>query len=550
MSDSANEPREHQPRTARRRRISSVWIVPIVAFALAAWLVWQNHVEQGRLVTVSFETAEGLAAGKSEVRCRSVKVGMVEEVVLRRDLEGVEVRIRIAPKYSDLLAGDTRFWVVRPRVSTSNVSGLGTLITGAFIELDPGDSSSDAETFSGLEEPPVTAANVPGLRLKLRAEDAGSLTTGAPIYHHGFEVGKVERRTLNPETGDILFDVFIAERFTPLVRTSTLFWNNSGIDVSAGAEGFRLRTPSMQAIVTGGATFATPANATDAPLADSGEVFILYRDETAARESSFRPDRRALLFFDQSVRGLDRGAPVEFRGITLGKVVEISLRHSPPGDSRIPVLIEIDSSALHRIAEIPAEKALDLEEAVALGLRARLGTASLLTGALFVELDTVPDAPPAQLHVIHDLEVIPTVPSGLVQLEAKLSSILARIEALPLDDTLTKFGRAAEETAATLEQSRQSLTQLEATLADLRGYLSADETQALPEELNATLAELRQSIQSLGPRGPVQGDLRRTLDELRASLRAFTTLSDTIEEKPNSLIFGRKPSRDPIPRAR
>jgi len=550
MTDSPEQAAETQAGVRRRRRISSVWIVPIVAFLLAGWLVWKNHVDQGPLATITFETAEGLATGKTEVRCRSVKVGLVEEILLTRALDGVEVNVRLEPKYADLLAADSRFWVVRPRVSTSNVSGLGTLITGAYIELDPGDSDAEASRFDGLEEPPVTGSSVPGLRLTLSTEDAGSLTVGAPIYYHGFEVGTVERRSLDPATDEIRFEVFIEARFAELVRERSLFWNTSGIDVTAGADGFKLRTPSVQAIVTGGAAFTTPEDDTDSPPAENGDVFTLFADESAALDSNFRPDRRALLFFDQSVRGLERGAPVEFRGIPLGRVVEISLRHSPPGDSRIPVLVEIDSSAFSRIAEMPAQAGLDLAQAVDLGLRARLGTGSLLTGALFVDLDIFAEAEPAELGEIDGYDVIPTRSSGLVQLEAKLNSILAKIDSLALDETLAKFGNAADETAATLAASRKSLDQLEATLGEVRDYLAADSTQALPQELTATLTQLRESVDSLGPGGPVQGDLRRTLDELRASLRSITALSDTIEEKPNSLIFGRKPSADPIPRAR
>lgn len=549
MSDQS--PTEHHATVRRRRRrISSVWIIPIIALALAGWLVWKDRVEQGPLARVTFETAEGLAAGKSEVRCRSVKVGVVEEILLSESLDSVETRLRLDPQYADLLNRDTQFWVVRPRVSTSAVSGLGTLITGAFVELDPGDADQRSLEFTGLEEPPVTGSNVPGLRLRLTADNAGSLAAGAPIYFHGFEVGKVERRILDVENHEIDFEIFIRDDYARLVRKATLFWNTSGIDVTAGADGFRLRTPSVQAVVTGGAAFTTPEGAGDSPPAQDGEQFTLFTDESSALDSNFRPDRRALLLFDQSVRGLERGAPVEFRGIPIGRVVEISLKHVEPGDSRIPVLIEFDTGAFSHLSAEAGNDTISLARGVDQGLRARLGTASLLTGALFVDLDIFPDAAPAELTRRGTHEVIPTISSGLVQLEAKVNAILAKIEALPLDDTLAKFGEAADEAAGTLAEGRESLDELDSAIAEIREYIRSDSTQALPEEINLTLAELRRSVDSLGPGGAVQGDLRRTLDELRASLRAFTQLTDTVEEKPNSLIFGRKPNRDPLPRAR
>ena len=544
-------PSEFQATIRRRRRISSVWLIPILAFFLAGWLLWKNKIDKGPLVTIRFETAEGIASGKTEVRCRSVPVGVVEGVTLTDSLQA-DVEVRIRPDYAELLRSDSRFWVVRPRVSTSNVSGLGTLITGAYLELDPGTLESGQTRYVGLEEPPVTSSSVPGLRLTLVAEDAGSLTVGSPIYHRGFEVGKVERRALSLKNNNVQFNVFIADRYAPLVRKGTRFWNNSGIDLTASSEGFKFRTPSVQAIVTGGATFSTPEEGLDSPPAGNGDFFTLYEDQTAAEDSHFEPDGRALLLFEQSVRGLNRGASVEFRGIQVGRVVEISYKHSTPGDTRVPVLIELDSRSLGRTTpkDKPDVERIELAEAVAKGLRARLSSASLITGALFIELDFDADAPPVELGKSGDLDIIPTVPGGFAKLEEKLTAVLTKLEALPLDETLNRFGKAADETATTVAEARKTLTSIEETLADAREILGSEDTRNVTAELNKTLAGLRTSIDSLGPAGPVQGDLRRTLDELRSALRAFESLSNSIDEEPNSLLFGRESSGDPIPRAR
>ena len=439
---------------------------------------------------------------------------------------------------------------MRPRVSASTISGLSTLITGAYIELEPGDGPAPVNHFDGLEEPPVTSANVPGLRLTLVAEDAGSLTAGSPIYYRGFEVGRVERRTLDLENRRIRFDVFIDEDYASLVREGTCFWNTSGIDVTAGADGFKLSTPSFQAMVSGGASFAVPKGGTAGPLVTDGRVFNLFPDEDTARKSIFVPDHKCLLFFDQSVRGLTTGAPVEFRGIPLGRVVEISFRHSPPGDSRVPVVIEIDSDTLGKAVENIENPQEVLAECVRRGLRATLSTGSLLTGALYIDLDFAPDAAPAELTTFGEYEVIPTESSGFAQLQDKVNAILTKIEGLPLDETLHKFGNAADEIAITVKDVRGALDEAEAALAEARKLLSREETQNLTAELDATLKEVRSSVESLGPNGAVQGDLGRTLDELRAALRAFKTLSDSIEEKPNSLLFGRESSGNSEPKAR
>jgi paraquat-inducible protein B len=544
------QPQEPRAVVRHRRRWSSVWVVPLVALVLAGWLVWKHYHDKGELAYVRFLTADSIEAGKTEVRCRSVKVGVVEKIELADDLLSVVTEIRIDPDSADLLRGGSRLWVVRPRVSASTISGLSTLITGAYIELEPGDGPAPVNHFDGLEQPPVTSANVPGLRLTLVAEDAGSLTANSPIYYRGFEVGRVERRTLDIENRRVRFDVFIDDDYSDLVRQGTCFWNTSGIDVTAGADGFKLSTPSLQAMVTGGASFSVPKGGVSGGPVTDGTVFTLFTDEDAAKKSIFVPDHLCLLFFDQSVRGLSTGAPVEFRGIPIGRVVEISFKHSPSGDSRVPVVIEIDSDTLAKAVENIDNSKNVLEECVRRGLRATLSTGSLLTGALYVDLDFVPGAAPAELARSGEYEIIPTESSGFAQLQDKLNSILSKIEALPLDETLGKFGNAADEIAITVKDVRSTLDEAEAALAEAKKLLARDETQNITAELEATLKEVRSSVSSLGPEGAVQGDLSRTLDELRAALRAFKTLSDSIEGKPNSLLFGRESSGNKEPKAK
>ncbi len=525
-----------------RRRWSTVWVVPAIALVLAGWLVFKHYHDKGPIAYVRFETAEGIDSGKTEVKCRSVKVGVVEKIELADDLLTVVAQLRIDPDSEDLLRRGSRFWVVKPRFSASTISGLGTLISGSYIELEPGDGPAPVNHFDGLEKPPVTSATVPGLRLTLVAEEAGSLTENSPIYFKGFEVGRVERRILDIKNGRVRFDVFIDDQYSDLVREGTCFWNTSGVDVSVGADGFKVSTPSFQAMLTGGTSFAVPKGGVPGGPAKDRSVFTLYKDEDDAKKSIFVPDHRCLLFFDQSVRGLTVGAPVEFRGIPLGRVTDISFKYSPPGDSRVPVEIEIDSDTLSKAIENTDANKNVLDEAVKRGLRATLSTGSLLTGALYVNLDFEPNLPVMTVTKLGEHEIIPTQSGGLAQLQDKVEAILAKIEALPLEDTLTKFGNTADEIAITVKDLRGTLDEAEGALAAAKKLLAKDETQNITKELEATLKQVRASVESLGPTGSVQGDLSRTLDELRAALRSVKTLSDSIEEKPNSLLFGREGS--------
>ncbi len=521
-------------------------MVPIIALLLGGWMVYRNFSSKGPVARVGFETADGIAAGKTDVRCRSVKVGFVKTVKLSDDLQTVVVTLELEPDSESLLRNGTQFWVVRPRVSTTDISGLGTLLTGAYIELDPGPVGAGVcNDFKGLETPPATNRNIPGRRLVLTADEAGSLVAGSPIYYRGLEVGRIESRKLDADGRVVTYDAFIREEYSMLVKENTRFWNTSGIDISAGADGFKIRTPSLQAMVSGGATFGVPEGLPPGKDAADGMNFVLFSDEDAATGSAFNPTMKFLLLFDQSVRGLSRSAPVEFRGIVIGRVADISLDYlTDPADSRIPVVIEIDPSLLRRenAEKITNPDSEFLRYLVKTGLRASLKPGSLLTGALFVDLDYYKDPTPADLEKVGELTTLPTVSSGLVELQAKLNAVLDRVQALPLESIVNKYGAAADEATATMVELKQ-------TVAAARKTLEDPSFQQLPTDLRAAVAQLDKSVSSVGPDGAIQGDLLRTLEELRAALRALKAVSTTVDEKPNSLLFGRDSSGNPIPKA-
>ncbi len=534
------------PELRAAQRWNIVWVVPILALLIGGWMIYRSVSAQGPVAYVRFETADGIGAEKTEVRCRSVRVGFVKDVTLAGDLKSVVVRLELNPDSRRLLRKDTNFWVVRPRVSATDISGLGTLITGAYIELDPGPAGGEeVHHFNGLETPLPTNRDILGRRLVLTAEQAGSLTAGSPIYHRGFEVGRIESRKLDPEGLQVIYQAFVTDEYSSLVKENTRFWNTSGIDISAGADGFKVRTPSFQAMVSGGAAFGVPEGVAPGPPARDGATFTLFADEDAANKSTFNPTMKFVLLFDQSVRGLVKTAPVEFRGIPIGRVADISFDYlTATDDSRIPVLVEIDPSLLRREAaeKISKPDGEFLKDAVARGLRAALKTGSLLTGALYVDLDYYKDPQPAELTKIGDYPSIPTISSGLAQLEAKLTAILDKVQALPLEETMKKIDALAEEATATIASARKTLDSEDfAKLpADVRASLAAFEKSA---------GSFDKSISSVGPDGAIQGDLLRTLDELRAALRSMKAVTNTLDEKPNSLIFGKDTSGNPIPKA-
>ena len=554
---SESKPKSSKAELQRARKWNIVWVVPILAVLIGGWMLWKNLSSKGPEIEIRFETADGIIAGKTELKARSVTVGRVSRVTLSDDLQSVEIVARMNEGTENLLAKGTRFWVVRPRVSAADVSGLGTLLTGAYIEMDPeeimsGEKESETRSWVGLETPPATSGSVPGLRMTLVTDDGGALSVGAPIYYRGFEVGRIESCELDADARKIYHSAFIKEEYQALVRENTKFWNTSGIDIAAGVDGFKIRTPSFQSMVSGGVAFSLLEGAEPGEQARDNAQFDLHADYDSAASSNFVPTFELLLLVDQTVRGLAVLAPVEYRGIKIGKVKSISFDNAPDRLSQaIPVLVEIDLSALRPTgAVVPMDDELRiLGEAIDNGLRGTLKTGSYLTGAVYVDFDYYPEEEKKELTYSGDYPVLPTLVSGIAQIELKLTRIMDTIASLPLNDAVTQISSAAEEAAITAKDAKKALAQIEGAAAAARETMEDPEFKSLPADVRSSLAALDKSVTSMGPEGNIQGDLLRTLDELRGAIRSMESMTDTIKEKPNSLLFGRDDSGNPRPKA-
>lgn len=534
-SPSQPKPPPPAPITRRNRRgLSPVWIIPIIAALLGAWLVWKYYSGKGPEITVRFETAEGVVGGKTPILCRSVNIGTVREVKLTDDLKNVSVILDMTSDAKRLLTKDTQIWIVRARYGASGISGLSTLVSGNYLELQPGVSQEERREFVGLESPPVTPPGVPGLRLLLTSESAGGVGPGTSITYKGITVGKIESRVYHPETGSMEFGAFINVAYANLIDPKTRFWNASGIDLKLGAGGIQLRSGTLESIVSGGITFSDPdkKDLRSRHVRD-GQKFVLFDNFDASRRVEFNPTMPYLLLFTGSVRGLSSDAPVEFRGIQVGTVSGISFRYLPNDpERRVPVLIKIDPAAF---VNVPAEEydtaQAEISKVVEKGLRASLKTGSLITGQLYVDLDFQKDAPPAKLDDVEGYAVLPTTGSGLDELEEKVSSLLDKFKALPLEQTV--------------QNANEALAAVKGAASGLDKFLSSKETQALPGDLHKDLQELQKTLAGYNGNSAFYGDLSQTLRQLTEALRSVKALTGTIERSPNSLIFGKPGGVEP-----
>jgi paraquat-inducible protein B len=533
----------------RRRQFSPIWAIPLVALLVAGWLAYTTLAGRGPTITITFRTGEGLEAGKTRVKHNDVELGVVEKVELSPDLSHVIVTARMNKIATEHLNAETRFWVVRPRVSLSNFSGLETLLSGAYIEMDPGEGAATRE-FTGLEDPPVVRSDVPGTEFILEAQRLGSIGPGSPVYFHGVQVGEVLGSEFDYRHGKLNIHAYVNAPYDRLVRTGTRFWNDSGITVAAGVSGFKFEMESLPALITGGVGFDTLSAANAGPVAAAHWVFPLYADRDAATEATYAQRVPFIVEFDGSVHGLEVGAPVEFRGIKVGNVTNIRLQYDPAETRvRIPVTIAFEPQRVERagLAETQESSIENVMKAmnafVAKGLRAQLRSESLISSQLFIAFDFFPDVPPAQITFENGVPVLPTVPDDMASIEAtangllvQLSGLMERVSKMPLEgvisDTRTTL-EAMRDLAAT-PQIKNVLGSADTTLTSADKTLTqADDTL---QKLDALLASANSGY---GNGSEVRRGLVDLLRELQDTARSMKALADALEEHPEALIRGK-----------
>jgi paraquat-inducible protein B len=547
---SAIIPEAATPEIKQRRSFSIVWIVPIVALLIGAWLVYKAVSEKGPTITITFESAEGLEAGKTKIKYKDVQLGTVTAIVLADDFSHVTVTAEMAKESKHYLTDKTRFWVVRARVAAGQVTGLGTLFSGAYIGIDPDLEGKSIRHFKGLEKPPMVTGEIPGRQYRLAAQRLGSLTPGSPIYFRQIEVGQVADFKLEPNGENVAIDIFVQAPYFQFVRQKTRFWIASGLDVDLTANGLRVDTESVVSLLIGGLAFASFPHEDAGPEAEEGTHFKLYDTYEAARDDRYTVKRDLIVEIKDSVRGLSVGAPVEFRGLQIGTVTDIDLDADFENlDFTVPVRIELEPERLHLSSPKDEKDAIDRwQRLLDKGFRAQLETGSLLTGKLYVKLDIFEDAPPAKLSFYGDLPVIPSMPSPSQEIMQGVTRFVKKLDQLPLE----QIGRDLQSTMAGMDKivNGPDLHQAVKSLGDILDELKTT-TQTLNADtvprINAALAEMATVLKDLdgwvSADAPLQGNLRKTLEELAAAGRAISELADMLERHPEALIQG-KGSKD------
>jgi paraquat-inducible protein B len=505
----------------KRTRLSLVWFIPILAAIVGAWVAVTRVMSEGPMITIVMGSAEGLEAGKTKIHYNGVDIGTVKTIELSEDHQRAILTAQMAPKTEAFLVTDTKFWVVRPRISGANITGLGTLISGAYIGVEIGSSKQDRRDFVALETPPVITGETPGRFFVLKTSDLGSLDTGTPIYFRRLQVGQVASYALDPDGKNLTVKVFVQTPYDQYVNPNTRFWHASGIDVSLSASGLTVQTQSVLSILIGGIAFETAATALVLPPSDENAVFTLYSNRTEAFNPPPQHPQTYQLIFKDSVRGLSPGAPVEFRGINIGEVSDISAQIDlKTFEFSAPVTISLDPRRLGvKILDLGPGVNLEtmrrklIDALVAHGVRAQLKTGNLLTGSAYVALDFFPGAPPVTVDWSQTPVQLPTTSGQLEATEATVENIIKKLDKVP-------FQEIGEDLQKAIAQLNTTLVSAQGTLASARGTL--DNTSLLTQPNSSQL-------QQIGS----------TLQEVSRAARSLRVLADYLERHPDALLRGK-----------
>lgn len=534
MSNNPNTafPTPGTPQIRKRRfSISLVWLVPIVAALVGLSMVVNSWLRAGPQVNVSFQTAEGLEANKTQVKYKNVVIGTVTRIALSEDRTHVTATIDLDKSAEPFTREDTQYWVVRPRIGANGVSGVDTLLSGPFIGADAGRSDVTKKDFVGLENPPPVTYGQRGKRFTLHTDDLGSLDIGSPVYYRRIQVGQVISYNLTEDGKGVDVQVFVSSPNDAFVTDDTRFWNASGIDVSVDASGLKVNTQTIPSILAGGIAFREPNYSPDAKPAPEHYEFTLYNDQQTALAPPSGEPRFIRLRFNQSLRGLAVNAPVEFLGVNIGRVVSVDLDYDPK-TQRFPTTVgavvypqRLGSAHDKLVKQIGGESeeqsAQLIKRLVEQGLRAQARTGNLLTGQLYIALDFDPKAAKVSFNPNSRPLEIPTVPGGFDKLQEQLQAMVDKISKLPIDSIANNLNGSLNELQKTMKQVNGDV------LPQMRGTL---------EELQNTL---KTANETLDEDSPARHQINQAMDEVQRTARSVRVLTDYLSRHPESLIRGR-----------
>lgn len=537
--------------STRKVRFNSIWLVPLIALLVASWMLYENWSSQGPVITLVASNADGLEMGKTKLKSRNVDVGKVIDIRLSKDFENAIIQVRMNQGTQQMLKEDAQFWVVKPRIGKEGVSGLGTLLSGPYIDMTPGVDGKQQSEFQLLNQPPLSTENE-GVRIMLLSTDGAKLDVGSLVHFRGYEVGYVEKVGFDSEQDAITYRVVIRSPYDALVNDSVQFWITPGFRFNSSASGFEMRLDSLETLFAGGISFGLPEGKAYGEPVEDMTAFRLFDSQDSAMNNRYDDFLEYVFLFDNNISGLFPGAAVEYRGIRIGTVLDV-----PYKGVSLSALASLDTPVLPIRARIEPQRLnfLDpngvvtmdkwkafIEDRIDHGLRANLMISNYLNAAKVISLDYFDDPEPANRRTYDGHFIFPTAPDTFANIETKVSRILDNLSEVPLARTFDQLGN-------TMDEANETLRQLQNLSASVTQLLNKSETQQLPAELVGTINELNVTLESYQANGQIGRPLRENMISLGRALNELQPLLRQLRENPNTLIFDRQPKADIEPKA-
>lgn len=543
-----------QNKANHQSHFNSIWLVPLIALLVAGWMLYQDWASKGPVITIISESAEGIEVGKTTIKELSVVIGKVTDVKINETFDKAILTVQMNQGTKAMLREDTQFWVVKPRVGAQGVSGLDTLLSGAYIDIAPGTKGKLTKNFTMLEQPPLSTAQDEGIRLKLFNSENSQLSVGTTVHFRGYPVGHIEKVGYDIERKALTYQIFIHAPYDALVNDAIQFWMTPGLLVKSSAKGIEVRLDSFENFVSGGISFGLPTDASPGGSVEDLSEFRLYSTKEEGEDNRYHEHFDFVVLFNESIAGLEAGAPIVFHGIQLGSVTKAPFlnaslqtmrQYAGSGSAPVPVLIRIEPQRLQG----SNKKTMSTEQWQKLltqrankGLRAVLTSGNLLTGSKSISLELIPDSEPVKWTKINGYTVFPSAESGFANIEQKVNTILDHLVEAPINDTLNNLNLTLKEATATLS----SVDELSDVITQL---INQDELQTIPAELNTTLQQVSATLSSYQENGEIGGSLQQSLQSLERSLAELHPLLKELREQPNTLIFDKDAQPDIQPPA-
>ncbi len=530
----------------KNKKFSIVWVVPLIALIIMAMLMWNHIINTGPVIQITTNSAAGIEEGKTLVKMRSVTVGMVTDVVLSPDYKKTILTVQMDKNTDDLLRKDSDFWVVKPRVESAGVSGLDTILSGAYIQLSIGESEEYASEFTALDDPPVKQDGENGLVVSLYSNDPLKLSSGDSVTFRGFTVGVITESKLDVESQRIHYRAFIREPYHKLVNHNTKFWISSGFEFDLSPSGASLRTESIDNLVTGGISFDNFIDNKDESIeVPNDTVFNLYNKRESARLSALGGSLLYVVMLEDSIYNLSPGSLIFYRGVKVGEVVK-----APWFDDNaevftakaLPVMIAIDSNSLNRQSITKALNGLLKKNILCAGI----GSANVVLSNNQIELsvDTknkcqLPDSLKKLQYVEKDghmltyrgVHIIPIKPSQ--SLGTQLNQLMEKLNEFDVSGFSTE-----------LQNSLKAFTS--AMNAFTASNDAVQRTQVI-QKLSDAFVNLNKSVKGYGPDTQLYKSIQQNLNNIEQILKDISPVMNEAGQSPRALIFGAP--ADPIPTA-